>query len=56
MMTMVFPLMVRCRAVQSDDTRRFEAYGWHVIRNVDGHDADEIAVVIEAARESDKPL
>lgn len=40
----------------SDDTpRRFEAYGWHVIRNVDGHDADEIAVAIEAARESDKP-
>lgn len=40
----------------SDDTpRRFEAYGWHVIRNVDGHDADEISVAIEAARESDKP-
>lgn len=40
----------------SDDTpRRFEAYGWHVIRNVNGHDADEIAVAIEAARESDKP-
>ena len=40
----------------SDDTpRRFEAYGWHVIRNVDGHNADEIDVAIEAARESDKP-
>lgn len=40
----------------SDDTpRRFEAYGWHVIRNVDGHDADEISVAIEAALESDKP-
>ena len=40
----------------SDDTpRRFEAYGWHVIRNVNGHDADEISVAIEAARESDKP-
>lgn len=40
----------------SDDTpRRFEAYGWHVIRNVDGHDANEIEVAIEAARESDKP-
>ena len=40
----------------SDDTpRRFEAYGWHVIRNVDGHNPDEIEVAIEAARESDKP-
>ncbi len=40
----------------NDDTpRRFEAYGWHVIRNVDGHNADEIAVAIEAAQESDKP-
>ncbi|HZJ91730.1 MAG TPA: transketolase, partial [Thiopseudomonas sp.] len=40
----------------SDDTpRRFEAYGWHVIRNVDGHNADEIEVAIAAARESDKP-
>ena len=39
-----------------DDTpRRFEAYGWHVIRNVDGHNPDEIEVAIEAARESDKP-
>src|SRR5690606_41730045 len=27
----------------TDDTpRRFEAYGWQVIRNVNGHDADEI--------------
>lgn len=40
----------------TDDTpRRFEAYGWHVIRNVNGHDADEIEVALEAARESDKP-
>ena len=40
----------------NDDTpRRFEAYGWHVIRNVDGHNPDEIEVAIEAARESDKP-
>ncbi|HKM38382.1 MAG TPA: transketolase [Thiopseudomonas sp.] len=40
----------------SDDTpRRFEAYGWHVIRNVDGHNANEIEVAIEAARDSDKP-
>ncbi len=40
----------------NDDTpRRFEAYGWHVIRNVDGHNPDEIEVAITAARESDKP-
>jgi transketolase len=33
-----------------DDTpARFEAYGWHVIE-VDGHDADEIKIAIEAAR------
>jgi len=40
----------------TDDTpRRFEAYGWHVIRNVDGHNPDEVEVALEAARESDKP-
>ncbi|AKX47417.1 transketolase [Thiopseudomonas alkaliphila] len=40
----------------SDDTpRRFESYGWHVIRSVDGHNADELEVALEAARESDKP-
>ncbi len=33
-----------------DDTvKRFEAYGWHVVE-VDGHDADEIKIAIEAAR------
>jgi len=41
----------------TDDTpRRFEAYGWHVVRNVDGHDPDAIQRAIEAARaESEKP-
>ena len=40
----------------TDDTpRRFEAYGWQVIRNVDGHDADEIQMSIETARKSDQP-
>jgi transketolase len=35
----------------TDDTpRRFEAYGWHVIPHVDGHDADAIAAAIQAAR------
>ena len=41
----------------SDNTpARFEAYGWHVIRDVDGHDAEKIKTAIEAALEnSDKP-
>lgn len=35
----------------TDDTAaRFEAYGWQVIRGVDGHDADEIRQAIETAR------
>ncbi|MCX7563061.1 transketolase [Xanthomonadaceae bacterium XH05] len=35
----------------TDDTpRRFEAYGWQVIRNVDGHDPDEIAQAIRTAK------
>lgn len=41
----------------SDNTpARFEAYGWHVLRDVDGQDADAIKAAIEAAiGESDKP-
>ena len=41
----------------TDDTpKRFEAYGWQVIRNVDGHDADEIKTAIETARaEHERP-
>jgi len=38
-----------------DPPRRFEAYGWQVIRNVDGHDADEIQIAIDTARKSDRP-
>ena len=35
---------------------RFEAYNWQVIRNVDGHDADEVKRAIETAlKSSDKP-
>ncbi|MGJ4804372.1 transketolase [Luteimonas sp. SDU82] len=34
----------------TDDTpKRFEAYGWRVIRDVDGHDADSIKAAIESA-------
>jgi len=41
----------------TDDTpARFEAYGWNVIRGVDGHDAVEIKTAIETAMKSqDKP-
>ncbi|MCU7996372.1 transketolase [Shewanella glacialipiscicola] len=41
----------------TDDTpKRFEAYGWHVIAGVDGHDSDAIRVAIEAAKAvTDKP-
>ena len=41
----------------TDDTpKRFEAYGWQVIRNVDGHDAEEIKTAIETARKTgDQP-
>ena len=35
----------------TDDTpRRFEAYHWNVIRDIDGHDADAIDAAIRAAR------
>ena len=30
--------------------KRFEAYGWHVIPKVDGHDADAVKAAIEEAR------
>ena len=40
----------------TDDTpKRFESYGWLVIRNVDGHDADEIKTAIETAHKSSQP-
>ena len=40
-----------------DDTpKRFEAYGWNVIRNVDGHDVDAVDRAIAAAKaQNDKP-
>ena len=41
----------------TDDTpKRFEAYGWSVIRDVDGHDVDAVDVAITAAKaETDRP-
>ncbi|MDQ7969587.1 MAG: transketolase [Oxalicibacterium faecigallinarum] len=40
----------------TDDTpKRFESYGWNVIRAVDGHDVAALDAAIEAAKKSDKP-
>ncbi|MYN38594.1 transketolase [Duganella sp. FT109W] len=40
----------------TDDTpARFEAYGWNVIRAVDGHDVAAVSAAIEAAKKADKP-
>ena len=41
----------------TDDTpKRFEAYGWHVVRNVDGHDVNAVNAAIEASKKTlDKP-
>ncbi|MBM4226350.1 MAG: transketolase [Gammaproteobacteria bacterium] len=39
-----------------DTTARFRAYGWQVIENVDGHDAEAVAAALAQARaETDKP-
>ena len=38
-----------------DTPKRFEAYGWNVIRNVDGHDAEAVSAAIAQAKKSDKP-
>ena len=41
----------------TDDTAmRFESYGWHVVRGIDGHDGDAIKQAIEEAKAvTDKP-
>jgi len=40
----------------TDDTpKRFEAYHWNVIRNVDGHNVDAVDAAIAQAKQSDKP-
>ncbi len=38
-----------------DTPKRFEAYGWNVIRAVDGHDAEAVSAAIAQAKKSDKP-
>ena len=42
----------------TDDTpKRFEAYGWHVVPNVDGHDVEAIERAIQNAQaQTDKPV
>ena len=40
----------------TDDTpARFEAYGWHVVPDVDGHDPKALQAAIDKALASDKP-
>ena len=40
----------------TDDTpKRFESYGWNVIRAVDGHDVAAVSAAIAAAKTSSKP-
>ncbi|MDM7323262.1 MAG: transketolase [Gammaproteobacteria bacterium] len=42
--------------MERDVAGRFESYGWHVIRNVDGHDAEAVDAAIRAAKAvTDKP-
>ncbi|WP_404341761.1 transketolase [Pseudoalteromonas mariniglutinosa] len=39
----------------TDDTaKRFESYGWQVIRDVDGHDMNAIAAAIDSAQSNDQ--
>ncbi|MGN6667142.1 MAG: transketolase [Trinickia sp.] len=39
-----------------DDTpKRFEAYGWNVIRHVDGHDVEALDAAIAEAKRANKP-
>jgi transketolase len=41
----------------TDDTpKRFEAYGWHVIRDIDGHDSEAVEKALKAAqKETGRP-
>ncbi len=33
-----------------DVAQRFESYGWHVVRNIDGHDSDAVEQAIQQAK------
>src|SRR5690606_36903639 len=42
--------------LRDNTPKRFEAYGWHVIRDVDGHNPEAVKAAIEEAhKHSDKP-
>lgn len=38
-----------------DVPKRFEAYGWNVCKNIDGHDVDAVSNAITQAQKSQKP-
>ncbi len=40
---------------QDDTPKRFEAYGWHVIQNIDGHDVAAVEQALAAAKQAGKP-
>jgi transketolase len=42
-------------AFSEDVPKRFEAYGWNVLRVTDGNDLDGMAKAIEASQKSDRP-
>ncbi|MDK2981034.1 MAG: transketolase [Chloroflexota bacterium] len=42
-------------AFTEDRGKRFEAYGWHVLRIKDGNDVDEIDAAIQAAKQDERP-
>ncbi len=40
----------------TDDTpKRFEAYGWHVVHSIDGHNVDAVIAAIDIAKHAGKP-
>lgn len=42
--------------MEKDPAGRFESYGWHVVRDVDGHDSDSINAAIKSAKsETSRP-
>jgi len=42
-------------ATSTDQVKRFEAAGWHVVGGVDGHDNEAVAKAIEAAQADPRP-